>query len=339
MNKPFTNKFGNQCLILEQFMLQPSTDQDRSTEHYFQKSTSVLDTLNQSDLFQHVPINTNATMEDQIYKVNISVCNWKGQQAYAIVLINITDETAIGEFKKLDSYKDSILATVSHDLKNPIGAIYQTLQFVQSDLEHLKHQNAQLEQVANFIDICLNNIQFLQSFVKDLSDFQQIKQQKLKLSHNYFDIIHLFHEVRQAFLFQLQLRQVEFQITKKVENPIVKNDETRLKQVLFNLISNSSKFTLNGQISLIVSDIRSEIQEFYQNVRSQMKQNKSHQSICTLEKQMSNVLLITISDTGVGISEDVQSQLFKSYSTFDNDKKVNRQMNLLIIGVELDQVQ
>ncbi|CAD8056363.1 unnamed protein product [Paramecium sonneborni] len=331
VNKPFLKKFGAQTSILgklEQFIVQNdheyNNDGNKSTDHYFTKSTNILESLNHQDLFLQMPFIVQAQLDDQIYKVNMQQCTWKGQQSYAINIINITDDQMVLELKKLDSYKDNILATVSHDLKNPIGAIYQTLLFVQEDLQKLIQQQQDLQQSVQFIDICINNIQFLQSFVKDLSDFQMIKMQKLKVFITQFDILNIFQQIQQAFQLQLQIKQIEFYIQNKVENTQIKNDEVRLKQVLFNLISNSSKFTTNGQISLSISDNNQDIQEFYINVQNQMKQNKSKQSLCKIDEQLNNLLLITVSDTGVGISDEVKGQLFKSYSTFDSEKKQNR---------------
>ncbi|CAD8144451.1 unnamed protein product [Paramecium octaurelia] len=331
VNKPFLKKFGAQTNILrklEQFILQTdheyNNEGNKSTDHYFTKSTNILESLNHQDLFLQAPFVAQAQLEDQTYKINMQQCIWKGQQSYAITIINITDDQLVMELKKLDSYKDNILATVSHDLKNPIGAIHQTLLFVQDDLQRLIQQQQDLQQSVQFIDICINNIIFLQSFVKDLSDFQMIKMQKLKVFITEFDILNLCQQIQQAFQLQLQIKQIEFHIKNKAEDTLIKNDEVRLKQVLFNLISNSSKFTSKGQISLNITDNNQDIQEFYVNVKNQMKQNKSKQSLCQLDEQLNNLILITVSDTGVGISDEVKGQLFKSYSTFDSEKKQNR---------------
>ncbi|CAK58528.1 unnamed protein product (macronuclear) [Paramecium tetraurelia] len=331
VNKPFLKKFGAQTNILrklEQFILQTdheyNNEGNKSTDHYFTKSTNILESLNHQDLFLQAPFIAQAQLDDQTYKINMQQCTWKGQQSYAITIINITDDQLVMELKKLDSYKDNILATVSHDLKNPIGAIYQTLLFVQDDLQKLIQQQQDLQQSVQFIDICINNIIFLQSFVKDLSDFQMIKMQKLKVFITEFDILNLCQQIQQAFQLQLQIKQIEFHIKNKAEDTLIKNDEVRLKQVLFNLISNSSKFTSNGHISLNITDNNQDIQEFYVNVKNQMKQNKSKQSLCQLDEQLNNLILITVSDTGVGISDEVKGQLFKSYSTFDGEKKQNR---------------
>ena len=75
--------------------------------------------------------------------------------------------------------------------------------------------------------------------------------------------------------------------------PAVRGDEVRLRQVLTNLVGNAIKFTLQGEISLSLEPA----------------------SGCTAERPG---ILFTVRDTGIGIAEDVLSQLFKPFHQADS---------------------
>ncbi|KAM3135162.1 hypothetical protein pb186bvf_012808 [Paramecium bursaria] len=258
------------------------------------------------------------TNDEQSYEVNVSNCFWNGDDSLLICIQDISDRAKINQLEQTGQYKDRILATVTHDLKNPISNLQTTIQIVTDQLNLLDKQE-QINECISYLKMCQNIIIMLQSFVNDLQDFSQIKQQKLKLNIQQFQVKELLNEIKQVYQPQVVQKCINLNVLCDVKLDKCINDALRIKQVLFNLISNSLKFTQNGEINISVTDNIKEIQMFGQNVTEQIEQNGCSIDITNLNKIQSKVYLITITDTGHGIDEQIQRQLFKNFSTFDSN--------------------
>lgn len=164
----------------------------------------------------------------------------------------------------------------------------------------------------------------LQSFVNDLQDFSQIKQQKLKLNIQEFDLKDLINEIDQVFHFQFTIKCITFDTCANVRATNCINDPIRIKQILFNLISNSLKFTSRGNISLTITDEMREVTEFEMNLKQQIIQNSTTVNLVSFTKNKAKLLLCTVNDTGIGMEIKTQQGLFKAFGTYDNEKKMNK---------------
>ncbi|CAD8201362.1 unnamed protein product [Paramecium pentaurelia] len=267
----------------------------------------------------------------QTYDILVSPCIWKHQKSYIVSLIEVTDRIKISQLEKLDQYKDNVLATVSHDLKNPIGVIQSMITLVQDSLYELSETETnpeiiqKIQSCCNYLEMCQTNVQILQSFVNDLQDFAQIKQQKLKLAISQFDILQLIQDVKNVFQIQIQKKNLQLDIISNLKSTqILNNDPLRIKQVLFNLLSNAIKFTSKGKISIIFSDDSQDICKFCRNVKEQIEINKSVIDINNLIKNKQRLILCTVNDSGSGMSQEIQRRLFRNFATYDNDNNTNK---------------
>ncbi|CAD8098097.1 unnamed protein product [Paramecium primaurelia] len=270
------------------------------------------------ELQESLPLKLTGIQNNQTFDILVSPCIWKHERCFIISLIDLTDRMKISQLEKLDQYKDSVLATVSHDLKNPIIVI-QSMITLNVSIQQ------KVQSCCNYLQMCQTNVQTLQSFVNDLQDFAQIKQQKLKLVVSQFQIYTLIQEIKNVFQIQIQKKNLELEIQVNLKpNQTYYNDPLRIKQVLFNLISNAIKFTCKGKIIVKFSDDIKEILKFCKAIKEQIDSNKSIVDVGLLFKNKSTIFICTVTDNGSGMSLEIQRGLFRNFATYDNDSNINK---------------
>ncbi|TQI78883.1 Hpt sensor hybrid histidine kinase [Serratia fonticola] len=180
--------------------------------------------------------------------------------------------------------KSEFLANMSHELRTPLnGVIGFTRQMLKTDLSATQTDYLQT------IERSANN---LLTIINDVLDFSKLEAGKLVLEHIPFALRETLDEV--IVLLAPSAHEKGLELTLDVQNDVpeqVIGDSLRLQQVITNLLGNAIKFTETGNI-----DIRVEL-------RNQ------------LERQVE--LEVQIHDTGIGISERQQSQLFQAFRQAD----------------------
>ncbi|MFV8868087.1 two-component sensor histidine kinase BarA [Serratia fonticola] len=180
--------------------------------------------------------------------------------------------------------KSEFLANMSHELRTPLnGVIGFTRQTLKTDLSATQTDYLQT------IERSANN---LLTIINDVLDFSKLEAGKLILEHIPFSLRETLDEV--LVLLAPSAHDKGLELTLDVQNNVpeqVIGDSLRLQQVITNLLGNAVKFTETGNI-----DIRVEL-------RNQ------------LERQVE--LEVQIHDTGIGISERQQSQLFQAFRQAD----------------------
>ncbi len=180
--------------------------------------------------------------------------------------------------------KSEFLANMSHELRTPLnGVIGFTRQMLKTQLSNSQKDYLQT------IEKSANN---LLSIINDILDFSKLEAGKLALENIPFEFEQNLEEV--VDLLATSAHEKGLEITLKVDPKIpvgLVGDPLRIQQVLTNLVGNSIKFTERGNIDISV-ELRA------------MRDD-------TVELQF------TVRDTGIGISERQQSQLFQAFSQAD----------------------
>ena len=145
---------------------------------------------------------------------------------------------------RANAAKSRFLANMSHEIRTPMNAI---LGF--SDLLHdLLHEPVQQE----YLKTIQSSAKFLLSLINDILDLSKIEVGKLEIQREAVNLSWILQDM--ARLFQYQTQSGEVAMVLDIEEdfpPWLMLDETRLRQILLNLLSNAFKFTRHGSIKLI----------------------------------------------------------------------------------------
>ncbi|MGJ8640210.1 MAG: response regulator [Opitutaceae bacterium] len=191
---------------------------------------------------------------------------------------------AIKEAKAASRAKGEFLAAMSHEIRTPINGVIGASELcLETELDH--YQRDYLETVVQ----CSNT---LMSLVNDVLDFSKIEAGQLSLEKLNFCPITLIEDVAAEFSLLARKKNLELMASYDQKLPrYVLGDPTRMKQVLYNLVSNAIKFTESGQVIIRAETVESS--EFYARIR------------------------FSVTDTGIGIEPSRCSAIFNSFTQAD----------------------
>lgn len=146
--------------------------------------------------------------------------------------------------------KSTFLANMSHELRTPLHAIIGFSQLMASEKE--KFLEPEWHEYIISINTAGNH---LLTLISDLLDFSKIEAGKLELNAEEFEIKKLLDDIIRIAQPLTENKNNQFTITGLDDVDKMVGDTTRLQQVLLNLLSNSAKFTENGEIILTVRSL------------------------------------------------------------------------------------
>jgi PAS domain S-box-containing protein len=177
--------------------------------------------------------------------------------------------------------KDEFLSTMSHEIRTPLNAVI--------GVSHLLLlEDPKKEQLENLHALKYSSEHLLE-LVNDILDFNKIASGSIDLEETDFSINRILNGLRSIFHHKAKDKNIRFTIKKDNDLPdMLIGDSTRITQILTNLINNAIKFTEEGKVVLDM-----ELEEIGPN----------SSSIC-----------FEIKDTGIGIPEDKQEKIFRSFA-------------------------
>ena len=203
-------------------------------------------------MFTNTQIINEICVDNKVYNVMVSPIFGVDMQIKFLLLngYNITKtkkiESEIEDLKvKLEesnSIKSVFLSNISHELRTPMNAIIGF-----SDI--LLH-NDQQQELDRFLKSINSNAKHLDELLNNILDFSKLESNEFDLLYENFSINDLFEELLEIFEdvnYKKNLDFVNLEFANNEDKKII-SDYLRLKQVLFNIISNSIKFTENGYI-------------------------------------------------------------------------------------------
>ncbi|WP_321997343.1 ATP-binding protein [Draconibacterium orientale] len=181
--------------------------------------------------------------------------------------------------------KELFVATVSHEMRTPVNAIYG----LSEQLLQKQHD----EKTQEDLRVIFDSTKHLAELVNDTFDFSRLEKQNIQLAPVHFSLNDLLHKIELYNKPSAEAKNISFNIENNWENDLVLfGDEGRLKQILNNLITNALKFTDEGEVKLAVTA---------------QEHNKQIQ------------LNFEISDTGIGIPKESQEKIFDDFVQLDTD--------------------
>lgn len=191
----------------------------------------------------------------------------------------LIQERAKQEAERYNNLQSDFLANMSHEIRTPLNGIIGNTEF----LSNLKKD----EDPTEYINSIAQSSQMLLSLINNVLDLSKLESNKLELQTTPFSLKTLLKQVESIFLSTVKKKGLNliFEVDNSLPDFFI-GDSNQLKQVLVNLISNAIKFTTYGGVTVTLSG----------------KKVKQHVE-----------LYIEVADTGIGISEEQQAQIFSRF--------------------------
>ena len=182
--------------------------------------------------------------------------------------------------------KSAFLANMSHELRTPLNAIIGYSEMVGEELADLGAQGLKPD-----LDKVVAAAKHQLALVNDILDLSKIEAGKMTLFIEEFDVAGLVNEIASTVQPLIAKNANRLEVHCPTDLGMMKADQTKVRQTLFNLLSNASKFTEKGAITLRVS-------------RSALNSQPS-------------TLNFVVSDTGIGMTPEQLGKLFQAFEQAD----------------------
>ncbi len=199
-------------------------------------------------------------------------------------LTSLTVKRQADRLKELDAYKSRFFANISHDLRTPISLISGYLKELQEDDESYFTQKSSAT-----ITKGLKNVDRLIYLTEEIRDLILLEEGNLKLEYRRVKINKYLGFLIELFRSHAESSGLVLEYESDIEEEVVALDPNQFEKIIYNLVANSIKFTGEGSVAIKLSLVSSKI-------------------------------VITISDTGRGISQEEQSKIFDRFYQLPNQE-------------------
>lgn len=182
--------------------------------------------------------------------------------------------------------KSVFLANMSHELRTPLNAIIGYAELLEEEAQALQ-DNPVLEDLRKIHEAGHH----LLALINGILDLSKIEAGKMELHLSHFEICPAVEQVVSMVHPLVHRGENTLEVQCSPEIGIMEADETKVRQILFNLVSNAAKFTERGRITLTVERISREPGEW---------------------------ILFRVTDTGIGIAPEEMMRLFQEFSQADS---------------------
>lgn len=252
-------------------------------------------------------INENLTKSGEVI-----ICEWYDTPlldehgsviGLASIAMDITErkqaEIALKEAKEAAEMasraKSDFLSSMSHELRTPLNAILGFSQLLTRD------ESLSIQQREN-LGIINRSGEHLLALINDVLSMSKIEAGQITLKENSFDLYWLLDSIQEMLQLKAQAKGLKLSFERHLDIPqYVKTDESKLRQVLINLLGNAIKFTHQGCILLRVSP-----------VNNQSLSLNSNSSQSDLNNQQITIKF-EVEDTGQGIANEELNSLFDPF--------------------------
>jgi len=213
------------------------------------------------------------------------------------------EENLIAHAKRMEAEtanktKSDFLSHISHEIRTPMNAVIGTAEI---QLQKENHSS----DVKDAFNMIYSSGNLLLNIINDILDLSKIEAGKLEIVPAQYDIPSIIYDTVQLNLLRYDSKPIDFELKIDKNTPLdLIGDELRIKQVLNNMLSNAFKYTEKGKVELTVSA----------ETEGKLKE-------C--------VLVLGVSDTGQGMTEEQIQKLFDEYTRFNLDN------NRTIVGTGL----
>ncbi|MFJ2043217.1 CHASE3 domain-containing protein [Paenibacillus taichungensis] len=197
------------------------------------------------------------------------------------------------QLRTSSGYKSEFLANMSHELRTPLNSML-ILSEILAENKH-QHLNSEEQKYASVIHASGKD---LLNLINDILDLSKVEAGEMEVDLDDVYLGSLPEAMNQYFLKTAEQKGIDFRI--QLQSPLpetIFSDEMRLHQILRNLLSNAFKFTNEGEVALTISRV-----------------SLSNPEGSGAE---TDVIAFSVSDTGIGISENKLLQIFDAFKQAD----------------------
>jgi len=194
---------------------------------------------------------------------------------------------AVSDAENANKIKSDFLANMSHEIRTPMNAIVGMCELI------LRERDIS-ETVREYCFNIQNSGRSLLAIINDILDFSKIESGKMELIEDEFNIASTLNDVINMAMTRKGDKKLEIIVHVDPDLPIgLIGDEIRIRQIIINLVTNAIKYSHEGCVSIRVSQ--------------------------TVHNYGIN-LSVSVSDTGIGITEEDLEKLFSSFQQVDTKK-------------------
>ncbi|MCH7385434.1 transporter substrate-binding domain-containing protein [Acinetobacter dispersus] len=214
------------------------------------------------------------------------ICSWQDITEHEALLLELSSERERAE--QANRTKSTFLATMSHEIRTPISAIIGLLELTVTNKTFTKND-------MEAVQVAYESAKSLMDLIGEILDMAKIESGELELAPKWTDFDELVQPIVRVFEGLARQKNLTLYSHIDARHPDeIFIDPMRVHQVLSNLISNAIKFTEQGSIEIGMK--------------------------CLRKKDQHMILELVVSDTGVGIAEEDQGQIFTPYKQSDAGK-------------------
>ena len=189
------------------------------------------------------------------------------------------------KLKEVEKYKSEFLANMAHELRTPLNSIIGLSELILN--EYISDKSLKEK-----IELIYTSGTQLMSIINDILDLSKIEAGKMEINVEEFSFKQILDYVKKIVKPQCSHKGLELIIQNNIQNDNFFTDKHKLIQILLNLLSNAVKYTEKGKIKIVANEINQ------------------------------NDVKIDITDTGIGIKEEIIDTIFEEFRRVESKKLI-----------------